>query len=128
EYNKIIYYNRQNYNKALSDWLLNNNEVVKYLETDRRIIQKFEPIYMIPTHNWGRAHFYAPVKRFNNQLVDTIWFNIAVIWLGSLILFVTLQTNMLGSVITHIENIRLSKKTKKQEKKHGLLLTKLQSN
>jgi len=119
---------QKNYNKALSDWLLNNNEVVKYLETDRRIIQKFEPIYMIPTHNWGRAHFYAPVKRFNNQLVDTIWFNIAVIWLGSLILFVTLQTNMLGSVITHIENIRLSKKTKKQEKKHGLLLTKLQSN
>ena len=47
---------QQNYNKALSDWVLNNNEVNKYLETDNRIIQKYEPVFMIPEHNWGRAH------------------------------------------------------------------------
>jgi hypothetical protein len=107
---------QKNYNKALSDWLLNTNEVSKFLETDNRIIQKYEPIFMIPDHSWGRAHFYAPVKRFNNQIVDTIWFNIAVIWMGSLLLFITLQINLLGGLISYIDSIRISKKTRKQEK------------
>ncbi|MDD2196764.1 MAG: ATP-binding cassette domain-containing protein [Bacteroidales bacterium] len=106
---------QNNTNKALTDWVLNNNEVTKFLETDKRIIQKFEPIYMIPNHQWGRAHFYAPVKQFNNQLVDTIWFNLAAIWLGSLLLFVTLQVNLLGRSISYLEGIWVSNKTRKQD-------------
>ena len=113
---------QQNYNKALSDWVLNNNEVNKYLETDNRIIQKYEPVFMIPEHNWGRAHFYSPVKRFNNQFVDTIWFNLAVIWMASLLLFITLQVNLLGKVISYFNSIKISKLTKKEEKVKGSLL------
>jgi hypothetical protein len=93
--------------------------VNKYLETDERIIQKFEPIFKIPEHSWGRAHFYAPFKRFNGELVDTIWFNLAVIWLASLMLFVTLQVNLLGKIISYFENTKLSYASRKQEKKLG---------
>jgi ABC-type multidrug transport system ATPase subunit len=106
---------QQNFNKSLADWLLNTSEVNKYLETDSRIIRKFEPIFMIPEHNWGRAQFYAPVKRFNNQLVDTIWFNLAVIWMASLALFVTLQINLLGSIIKYFETLRLRKMIKREQ-------------
>ena len=112
---------QQNHNKALADWVLNATEVNKYLETDSRVIQKLDPIYTNPSHNWGRAHFYAPFKKFNNQYVDTIWFNLAVIWMGSLALFVSLQMNLLGRFISYIENLRISKKTKKQEQVHGTL-------
>lgn len=126
--NEIFALKQKNYNKAMANWLLNNNEVNKFLETNNRIIQKYEPIFMIPDHNWGRAHFYAPVKRFNNQLVDTIWFNLAVIWLGSLILFVTLQINLLGGIISYVESIRISKKTRKQEKRQGVFLEKEKLN
>ncbi|MDX9769701.1 MAG: ATP-binding cassette domain-containing protein [Tenuifilaceae bacterium] len=107
---------RKNYNKALADWVLNTHEVNKYLETDGRVIRKYEPIFMRPEHSWGRAHFYAPVKKFNNQYVDTIWFNLAVIWMASLLLFVTLQVNLLGWVISHIEKIKIRKQSKIQEK------------
>jgi ABC transport system ATP-binding/permease protein len=107
---------RRNYNKALADWALNNHEVNKYLETDGRIIRKYEPIFMIPEHNWGRAHFYAPVKRFNNQYVDTIWFNLAVMWMASLLLFITLQVNLLGSIISHFEKMKFRKITRRYEK------------
>jgi hypothetical protein len=120
---------QKNHNKSLSDWVLNSTEVNKYLETDSRVIQKLDPIYMKPEHNWGRAHFYAPYKRFNNQYVDTIWFNLAVIWLGSLFLFVALQMNILGRFISYIENLRISMKTQKQERVHGtLFISKEQSN
>ena len=112
---------QQNHNNALADWVLNTTEVNKYLETDDRIIQKLDPIYTMPNHSWGRAHFYAPMKKFNNQYVDTIWFNLAVIWMASLALFVTLQMNLLGQFISYIENILISKKTIKQERVHGSL-------
>lgn len=118
-----VYRLRQQYhNKALSDWVLNTTEVNKYLESESRIVQKLDPIYTKPEHNWGRAHFYAPFKRFNNQYVDTIWFNLAVIWIGSLALFITLQMNILGKLISYIENIRISQKTQKQERVQGSLL------
>ncbi len=104
--NEVFALKQKNYNKAMADWLLNNNEVNKFLETDNRIIQKYEPIFMTPNHSWGRAHFYAPVKHFNNQEVDTIWFNLAVIWLGSLLLFITLQINLLGGLISYVESIK----------------------
>lgn len=65
---------------------------------------------MKPDHNWGRAHFYAPVKKFNNQYVDTIWFNLAVIWMASILLFVTLQANLVGGLICSIERIRINRK------------------
>ncbi|MDX9847652.1 MAG: ATP-binding cassette domain-containing protein [Tenuifilaceae bacterium] len=107
---------RQNYNKTLADWVLNTHEVSKYLETDGRVIRKFEPIFMIPEHNWGRAHFYAPVKRFNNQYVDTIWFNLAVMWLASLLLFVTLQVNLLGNVMSYFERMRLNRVSRRYDK------------
>lgn len=107
---------RKNYNKTLADWVLNTHEVSKYLETDGRVIRKFEPIFMIPEHNWGRAHFYAPVKRFNNQYVDTIWFNLAVIWMASMLLFVTLQVNLLGNVISYFERMRLNRVSRRYDK------------
>jgi len=112
---------QNNHNKALADWVLNSTEVNKYLESDSRVVQKLDPIYTNPSHNWGRAHFYAPYKKFNNQYVDTIWFNLAVIWMGSLALFVSLQMNWLGRFISYLENLRISKKTKKQERVHGTL-------
>ena len=119
--NEGLYHLKQNnYNKALADWVLNSLEVNKYLETDGRVIRKYEPIFMIPEHNWGRAHFYAPVKKFNNQYVDTLWFNLAVMWLGSILLFVSLQVNLLGKIISHVDRIRLRKQSKKQEKFLGL--------
>ncbi|MFP4556821.1 MAG: ATP-binding cassette domain-containing protein [Bacteroidales bacterium] len=113
---KVFKLKQNNYNKTLADWVLNNHGVNKYLETSNQIIQKYEPIFMVPNHNWGRAHFYAPVKRFNNQYVDTIWFNLAVIWMASLLLFITLQMNLLGGIISYFEKLRFRKQTKRHEK------------
>lgn len=108
---------KQNYNKALADWVLNTNEVTKYLETDTRIIQKHEPIFMLPDHPWGRAHFYAPMKLFNGQYVKTLWFNLAVIWLFSLMLFITLQADVLRKLIDYFESIKLSHLLRKETKR-----------
>ena len=105
---------QKNYNKALADWVLNSNEVTKYLETDNRIIQKHEPIFMLPVHPWGRAQFYAPKKLFNGQYVKTLWFNLAVLWMFSLILFITLQADLLRRLFDYLEGMKLTRLLRKE--------------
>ncbi|HDS07361.1 MAG TPA: ATP-binding cassette domain-containing protein [Bacteroides sp.] len=96
-------------NEKLSEMLLNRNELEKIIETDQRLIRKFEPVYMIPTSARGRAHLYAPCKRIGNTCMDTIWFNLAFIWFTSLILYLTLYFDVLRKVITAIERISWKK-------------------
>jgi hypothetical protein len=51
-------------------------------------------IFQYPSPEAGfwdyRTHFYAPAKRFAYQLIDTFWFNTAVLWSFNLILYVFL--------------------------------------
>jgi len=103
---------QQNHNGTLAEWVLRNNEVSKYLETEDRVIQKYEPIYMQPDHPWGRAHLYAPYKLFNGVYVRTIWFNITVIWLGALFLYATLQLNFIHRIALLVEGFKKSRQSK----------------
>ena len=103
---------QKNHNSTLAEWVLRNNEVAKYLETDDRVIQKYEPIYMQPDHPWGRAHLYAPHKLFNGEYVRTIWFNITVIWLGTLFLYATLQLNFIHRIALLVEGFKKSRQSK----------------
>ncbi len=65
---------------------------------------------MIPESNIGRAHFYAPVKKINNQPVETIWFNVIFIWLTSIILYFALLADLLRKFMNYFENIKLRRK------------------
>jgi len=108
---------QKNHNKTLADWVLNTNEVTKFLETENRIIQKHEPIFMLADHPWGRSQFYAPMKYFNGHYVRTLWFNLAVIWFFSLLLLITLQADLLRKVINYFEGMRLNRQSKKEVKR-----------
>lgn len=103
------------YNQALADLVLNRTEITKMIEVNQRLIQKKDPIFMYPDSQFGRAHFYAPVKRVGNYYIDTYWFNLIIIWLGTGILFLTLWSDLLRKLVDFFESIRLGlheKKTK----------------
>lgn len=87
------------YNSNLEDLVLGRSTVIeKTLETDKKIIQTFEPAYMKPTSVFGRAHFYSPYKQAGNISIDTYWFNILVLWIVTFILYLTLYFNLLQKV------------------------------
>jgi len=96
-------------NKNLADVLLNRNELEKIIEVDYQLIRKYEPAYMIPTSDKGRAHLYAPCKKIGEACIDTLRFNMIVIWFTSVILYLTLYYDVLRKVITYVENIRWKK-------------------
>jgi hypothetical protein len=94
------------YNKGLATFVLNEDVLEKYIEKPKRIIRKFEPGYMVPTANNGRAHFYAPFKIIGNFEIDTFWFNLMVIWTVSILLYIALYFNIFRKLVSGFEGIR----------------------
>jgi hypothetical protein len=74
-----------------------------------KFVQKFDYGYMKATSPNGRAHFYAPVKRIGRWEIDTFWFNIAVIWIESVLLYVALCFNLFKKGMDWLGNIRFGK-------------------
>ena len=105
--NKYVKLEEDYYNNRLADFLMNNDPGDQTIETHDRIIQKYRPVYMKPVSNNGRAHFYAPYKLVGHLRIDTYWFNLTVIWVVSLILYITLYFNLLRKLVTYFSTIEL---------------------
>jgi ABC transport system ATP-binding/permease protein len=105
---------KQDYhNEKVEDAVKNKEELQKFVEGDDHMIQLFEPVFKEPIHNYGRAQFYAPVKKFFGKSIDTYWFNMAVIWLMSLFFYFTLSFDALKKFLDFTGNIRFFKSKKK---------------
>jgi hypothetical protein len=76
-------------NEALEEFVVNKNETEKIIEYRDEIVQKLDPVYMNPEHNFVKAHFYSPVKQIFGNETDTYWVNTLVLW------FITLATYFL---------------------------------
>ena len=66
---------------------------------------------MMPESNFGRAHFYAPFKKFNGQLTDTKWFNLLVIWGFSFIVYITLLLDLFSKFTNYINTLKLRRES-----------------
>jgi ABC-type multidrug transport system ATPase subunit len=96
-------------NKGLNETVLDLFSIEPTIETSDKIIQKYRPAYMKATSNYGRAHFYAPYKRLGNIEIDTYWFDIIVIWVESIILYLLLYFLVLRKFVNWLEDFRLKK-------------------
>jgi ABC-type multidrug transport system ATPase subunit len=102
---------RQDYqNGRLLEQVTNRMEVIQILEIDGKLIQKDDPIYLIPESNIGRAHFYAPFKKFSNQLTDTKWFNLMILWGFSFIVYIALLLDLFSKFINYLNSLNLRRK------------------
>jgi ABC-type multidrug transport system ATPase subunit len=105
--NKFIAMRSKDYNESLADVVLNRLSTTKIYDSDDRLIQKADPVYMIPGSKYGRAHFFAPYKQIGNLKIGTLVFNIIVIWSMIFSLFVTLYFNILKRFIAFLESLKL---------------------
>ena len=86
-------------NKSLSDYMLNKYDMKAFVEAGERLLRRKSPVYMLPESNFGRAHFYSPVKIVFGKKFDTYWFNFSIIWLTSTLLFITLYYDVLRRIL-----------------------------
>lgn len=109
------YYNTQRkrfHNEALSDYVKKIYEKYPLLEYNDRLIQQKEPIYLDPSNEdyfSFRTHFYAPNKHFMGKYFDTFWFNITIIWIFTLFLYLTLYFETIKKLITVLGGINIRK-------------------
>ncbi len=100
-------------NEYLTDIVKNVYAEDKIVITDHRIIQIIDPIFNNPPKASGinyRAHFYAPNKSVFNRYFDTYWFNMTMVWLFTVILYVTLYFESLKKLLSLNINSKFSKK------------------
>jgi hypothetical protein len=95
----ILRLKSQYHNNRIADLVLSRAENTRVMEYDGRIIQKKEPVFVYPNSDLGRAHFFAPYKKLNGQYVDTLWYNLSMIWVMVFVLYLTLLTNALRHLV-----------------------------
>jgi ABC-type multidrug transport system ATPase subunit len=95
------------YNENVANVVLNRLGTIKILDSDRKLIQKADPIFMKPGSRYGRAHFYAPYKQVGNLKIRTLFFNTFAIWVMIVFLFVTLYYDVLKRFIVFLEALNI---------------------
>jgi hypothetical protein len=100
---------RENYdNLKLREVVLNPLGMWTF-ETENKIIRKFQPGFMKPTSRSARAHFYAPVKTLGQNEFNTYWFNTAIIWILTVMLYMVLYFRLPQKFILLSDNLRMKK-------------------
>ena len=71
-------------------------------------MQKIYPIYKDPDPEHMvdfDAQFYMPAKHFLNRNIDTLYFNLGVIWTMTIVLAIALYFEVLLKIIDGIGNV-----------------------
>jgi len=92
-----------NENENVIFYLKNSIAEDRILNTGDELVRKIYPIYMNPIPNGFldfRAQFYAPKKHFAGSYFDTLYFNIIMIWLMSIMLALTLYFDVMRKLVT----------------------------
>ena len=100
---------RKHYNETLNEFVRNSSEVERIIEYKGRLIQKIDPIYLLPENKILRAHFYAPVKNLFGNEFSTFWVNVLVIWLSTIVMYIALYYRLLKRLLDFMENFPSSK-------------------
>jgi hypothetical protein len=100
---KLGEYKDRYFNESLTDLVRNINTKDKIIEYDNKLLKQSDPIYTDPVNPGHifdyRTHFFAPTKHFFGMLHDTFIFNIAVIWMMSLLLYIALYYEVFKKII-----------------------------
>jgi len=86
-------------NESLEEFVTNKNETDKIIEFKVEIMQKLDPIYMDPKHNFVKAHFYSPEKKVFGNNMDTFTINVLVLWFMNIALYFALYFRLLKKVL-----------------------------
>lgn len=78
------------------------------LEYKNELIRQFQPVFFDPEPRGFldfRAHFFAPRKYFMGKYFDTFNFNVAVVCVMTILLYITLRLEFFKVLVEYFENI-----------------------
>jgi len=109
---EMIEVKKQFFNEKLSDFVLDKMQFDMLILYKNEVIRKKDPIYKDTDSAIGRAHFYAAEKYIGNYVFETYVFNMIVLWLFSVFLFITLYFDWFKNTIDFFGRFKWIKKKK----------------
>jgi ABC transport system ATP-binding/permease protein len=98
---QYLYMQKMKYqNKSLETLVLNSESKEIYRETPCGIMQKIAPVYKSPDFTSGRAHFMASQKNLSGIYVGTLGFNLGIIWLMCIFLYLALYFDLFRKIVS----------------------------
>jgi hypothetical protein len=100
------------YNYKLLEIVTKPYERKKILVYNNTLVQNTDPIYLDPYKKGFlsfRTHFYAPSKYIFGIKTDTFIFNISIVLLSSIFLYLALYFELLGRAVRFFENLKFRK-------------------
>lgn len=106
-------YKDKYHNESLSDLVRNVNTTDRIIEYQGRLLQQVDPVFHEPSLAKStifdyRTHFFAPKKQLGGILINTYYFNVAVIWTMTVLLYICLYFEFFQKVITWLGSIKLA--------------------
>jgi ABC transport system ATP-binding/permease protein len=98
----LNHYKNHYYSESLADLVTNVSEKNRIIEYNGQLVQQINPIFLDPQPSSVldyRAHFFAPKKNLFGAVVSTFWFNVLVIWIMTLFLYITLYFELLRRLV-----------------------------
>lgn len=100
---------RNHANKTLEEFVTNKKTFDYFTEFNGDMIQVRDPIYQDPSNKFIKSHFYAPRKMIAGAFVPTLWVNVMVIWVMTIVLYMLLYFRVLKKFNDYIERITQKK-------------------
>lgn len=101
------------FNETISDIVRKVFEKNRILRDGDKLVQMIDPIYQVPEPEYYmdfRTHFFAPQKHFAGRYYDTLWFNISVVWILTILLYAVLYFDLLKKSLEYMNDLKLFKK------------------
>jgi tetrahydromethanopterin S-methyltransferase subunit B len=106
---EIIELKKQYYNDKLADFVMDKMQIKMLQLVDDDLVRKKDPIFQNTENKFGRAHFYATQKYIGNFEFSTLVFNMIVLWLFIVILYITLYFEIFKKIVESTSSIKFSK-------------------
>ncbi len=102
---KDLYFNMLDkyHNESVSDHVKKIYEKNKIVEYRHSLVRQSDPIFLDPipgSYLDFRSHFFAPKKHFAGRYFETFWFNISIIWILNLLIYLALYYEWLKKLVS----------------------------
>ena len=95
----LLQLKRDNYNTKLEDCVIGADQRRILDVVDNHIVPRMYLIYLTPQNKIGRAPFYSSEKIVGSWHIKTLWYNLCVLLLMSIIMIILLMTDYPGKLI-----------------------------
>ena len=102
--NSLMNMKRGYQNDAVADIVQNSTTKKRYFVENSRVYQNYDHIFlrdhMNPAYKLEGSFMYAPIKSFFGNKIPTFWYNILIIWIFNIFLFIALYFDALKRIMS----------------------------